>query len=516
MDSTFASFMANQYGWSEPSLELGRAAYPPQAGQPQTLAEVTVRLPLALGNRHGLVAGATGTGKTRTLQGMAEQLSLNGVPVFLADIKGDLSGLAQPGAVNPKLQDRCSKLGISFQGREFPVEYLSLSGNNGIPLRATVSSFGPLLLSKVLGLNETQQSALTMVFKFCDDRQLPLLDFSDLRAVLTYLTGDGGAELKTYGGLSTTSVGVLLRKMVELETQGGDKFFGEPEFDPDDLLRTAPDGRGVISVLEIADLQDRPLLFSTFMMWLLAALYRDLPERGDVDKPILAFFFDEAHFLFDGASKAFLNQLQQVVRLIRSKGVGVYFVTQTPKDVDTDVLAQLGHRVQHALRAFTPNDAKALKATVATFPMTKFYNLEETLTSLGIGEALITVLDPRGVPTSPIATVLRPPQSFMGPATPEMMDKRIRHSPLYKKYSTPIDRESARELLAKKMVDMPDDELVAKSKAAPQQEEGMLDKVADVINSPLGRQIGREVVRGLFGLLGPTPKRRTRRRTGLW
>ncbi len=516
MDSTFASFMANQYGWSEPSLELGRAAYPPEAGQPQTLAEVDVRLPLALGNRHGLVAGATGTGKTRTLQGMAEQLSLNGVPVFLADVKGDLSGLAQPGAVNPKLQDRCSKLGISFQGREFPVEYLSLSGKNGIPLRATVSSFGPILLSKVLGLNETQQSSLTMVFKFCDDRQLPLLDFSDLRAVLTYLTGDGAAELKTYGGLSTTSVGVLLRKMVELEVQGGDKFFGEPEFDPDDLLRTAPDGRGVISILEIADLQDRPMLFSTFMMWLLAALYRDLPERGDVDKPILAFFFDEAHFLFDDASKAFLNQLQQVVRLIRSKGVGVYFVTQTPKDVDPDVLAQLGHRVQHALRAFTPNDAKALKATVATFPITKFYDLEETLTSLGIGEALITVLDPRGVPTSPVATVLRPPLSVMGPAEPGLMDKLIQSSPLYKKYSTPIDRESARELLAKKMVDMPDDEPVAKSKSAPQQEEGMLDKVAGVINSPLGRQIGREVVRGLFGLLGPTPKRRTRRRTGLW
>ncbi|MGH7454116.1 MAG: helicase HerA-like domain-containing protein, partial [bacterium] len=252
-------------------------------------------------------------------------------------------------------------------------------------------------------------------------------------------------------------------------------------------------------------LQDRPMLFSTFMMWLLAALYRDLPERGDVDKPILAFFFDEAHFLFDGASKAFLDQLQQVVRLIRSKGVGVYFVTQTPKDVDDEVLAQLGHRVQHALRAFTPNDAKALKATVATFPMTKFYDLEETLTSLGIGEALITVLNPRGVPTSPVATVLRSPQSFMGPVTPEMMDKIIRSSPLYEKYSTPIDRESARELLAKKMVDMPDDEPVAKSKAAPQQEEGMLDKVADVINSPLGRQIGREVVRGLFGLLGPTP-----------
>ncbi|MGH7599167.1 MAG: helicase HerA-like domain-containing protein [bacterium] len=515
MDSTFASFMANQYGWSEPSLELGRAAYPPEAGQPQTLAEVNVRMPLALGNRHGLVAGATGTGKTRTLQGMAEQLSLNGVPVFLADIKGDLSGLAQPGAMNPKLQDRCSKLGINFQGREFPVEYLSLSGKNGIPLRATVSSFGPILLSKVLGLNETQQSSLTMVFKFCDDRQLPLLDFSDLRAVLTYLTGDGAAELKAYGGLSSTSVGVLLRKMVELEAQGGDKFFGEPEFDPDDLLRTAPDGRGVISILEIADLQDRPMLFSTFMMWLLAALYRDLPERGDVDKPILAFFFDEAHFLFDDASKAFLDQLQQVVRLIRSKGVGVYFVTQTPKDVDEEVLAQLGHRVQHALRAFTPNDAKALKATVATFPMTKFYDLEETLTSLGIGEALITVLNPRGVPTSPVATVLRPPQSFMGPATPEMMDKIIRSSPLYEKYSTPIDRESARELLAKKMVDMPDDEPVAKSKSAPQ-EEGMLDKVAGVINSPLGRQIGREVVRGLFGLLGPTPKRRTRRRTGLW
>jgi hypothetical protein len=513
MNPQFAQLIGAQYGWTDPSLELGRAVYPPEAAQSQTLAEITVRLPLALGNRHGLVAGATGTGKTRTLQLMAEQLSQNGVPVFLADMKGDLSGFAQPGAMNPKLQDRCKKLGINFQGRDFPVEYISLTGKNGIPLRATVSSFGPILLSKVLGLNETQQSALTMAFKFCDDRRLPLLDFSDLRAALTYLTGDGAAELKSYGGLSTASVGVLLRKMVELETQGGDKFFGEPEFDPDDLLRTAPDGRGVISVLEISDLQDRPLLFSTFMMWLLAALYRDLPERGDIDKPILAFFFDEAHFLFEDASKAFLQQLEQVVRLIRSKGVGVYFVTQTPKDVDPDVLAQLGHRVQHALRAFTPNDAKALKATVATFPMTKFYDLEETLTTLGIGEALITVLDPAGVPTSPVTTVLNPPQSLMAPATVELMEKTIRNSPLYKKYSTPIDRESARELLARKMADLPDDEPVSR----PQQKEegGMLGTVVGVMKSPLGRAIGKEVVRGVFGLLGGTPTRR-RRRTGLW
>jgi DNA helicase HerA-like ATPase len=516
MDPKFAQLMANQYGWSEPSLELGRIACPPEAGQPQKLVEVDVRLPLSLGNRHGLIAGATGTGKTRTLQGMAEQLSLNGVPVFLADMKGDLSGMAQPGAVNPKLQNRCDKLGITFQGREFPVEFLSLTGKHGIPLRATVSSFGPILLSKVLGLNETQQSALAMIFKFCDDRKLPLLDFSDLRAVLTFLTNEGAPELKTYGGLSTASVGVLLRKMIELETQGGDQFFGEPEFDPDDLLRLAPDGRGVISILEIADLQDRPMLFSTFMMWLLAALYRDLPERGDADKPILAFFFDEAHFLFSDASKAFLDQLQQVVRLIRSKGVGVYFVTQTPKDVDPDVLAQLGHRVQHALRAFTPNDAKALKATVATFPMTEFYDLEETLTMLGIGEALITVLNPRGVPTSPAATVLRPPVSVMGPAEAGLMEKLIQSSPLYKKYSTPIDRESARELLAKKMADMPDDEPIAKQPAEEKEEGGVLDTVGNVIKSPLARAIGKEVVRGLFGLLGPTPKRRTRRRTGLW
>jgi len=514
MDIKFDQLLGVQYGWKEASLNLGRAVYPPEVGQQQTLTNVQVRLPLPLGNRHGLIAGATGTGKTRTLQLMAEQLSQNGVPVFLADIKGDLSGFAQPGAMNPKLQDRCNKLGLTFKGRDFPVEYLSLSGKNGIPLRATVSSFGPILLSKVLGLNETQQSSLTMVFKFCDDRQLPLLDFSDLRAVLSYLTGDGENELKDYGGLSKASVGVLLRKMAELEAQGGDKFFGEPEFDPDDLLRTAPDSRGVISALEISDLQDRPLLFSTFMMWLLAALYRDLPERGDVDKPILAFFFDEAHFLFEDASKAFLQQLEQVVRLIRSKGVGVYFVTQTPKDVDPDVLAQLGHRVQHALRAFTPNDAKALKATVATFPITKFYDLEETLTTLGIGEALATVLDPRGVPTSPVVAVLNPPQSLMAPAPPELMDKIIHDSPLYKKYATPIDRESARELLARKMVDLSDDEPIEKSKSAPQQEEGMLDKVAGVINSPLGRQIGREVVRGVFGLLGGTPTRRRRR--GLW
>ncbi|MDZ7261760.1 MAG: DUF853 domain-containing protein [candidate division KSB1 bacterium] len=509
MDNTFIETMQTGYQFPGPVLELGAALY-----QNKVAKEAAVRVPLSMMNRHGLIAGATGTGKTRTLQFLAEQLSANGVPVFLADIKGDLSGLALPGAINPKIEDRCTQLGRIFQASGFPVEFLSLTGQNGVQVRATVSSFGPLLLSKILELNDTQQSSLAMVFKFCDDRKLPLLDFSDLKAILSYLSDEGAGELKEYGALSKASVGVLLRKMVELEAQGAAQFFGEPEFDIDDLLRTAPDGRGVISILEISDLQDRPMLFSTFMMWLLASLYRDLPERGDVEKPVLTFFFDEAHFLFEGATKAFVDQLEQVVRLIRSKGVGVYFVTQTPKDVSSDVLAQLGNRVQHALRAFTPNDEKALKATVATLPKSQFYDLEETLTSLGIGEALVTVLNPKGVPTPPVATLLVPPSSLMGPMSLEQLQSRVQSSDLYRKYHTPIDRESAREILARKMLALAPDEKIEmeepmrRDRVPTKKEPSTMETVTKVLKSPVARTIGREVVRGLFGLLGPTPRRR--------
>jgi DNA helicase HerA-like ATPase len=326
-----------------------------------------VKVPVAMMNRHGLVAGATGTGKTRTLQLLAEQLSVAGVPVFVADIKGDLSGLAVPGQSNEKIAGRAGDIGWPWAAAGVPVEFVSLTGVLGVQLRASVSSFGPLLLGKSLSLNETQTSVLTLVFKYADDNQLPLLDLTDLRAVLQFLSSDEGKPaLESYGGMSKATVGVLLRKLVELEAQGADRFFGEPEFDVADMLRTTSDGRGVVTCLELADAQDRPALFSTFMMWLLAELYHNLPEVGDLPKPKLVFFFDEAHLLFDDASKAFLDQIQRVVRLIRSKGVGVYMVTQTPKDVPEEVLAQLGNRIQHALRSHTPNDDKALKATVRT------------------------------------------------------------------------------------------------------------------------------------------------------
>src|SRR5574338_568192 len=364
--TTFSEILASGYGFTDPAITLGAAI---EHGT--THPEPKVRIPLAMLNRHGLVAGATGTGKTRTLQLMAEQLSNAGVPVFISDIKGDLQGLAGPGEANDKITARASDVGYEWKPAGSPVEFVSLSGKLGAQLRATVSSFGPLLLAKVLELNETQSSVLAMVFRYCDDHGLLLLDFSDLRAVLQFLTSDEGKdELREYGALARSSVGVLLRKMVQLEAQGAEQFFGEPEFDVHDLLATAPDGRGIITCLEVADIQDKPALYSTFMMWLLAQLYHTLPEEGDLPKPKLAFFFDEAHLLFDDAPKAFLDQVEQVVRLIRSKGVGIFFVTQTPKDVPSDVLAQLGNRVQHALRAHTPDDEAALRATARTYPKT--------------------------------------------------------------------------------------------------------------------------------------------------
>ena len=373
--------------------------------------DVPIAIPLAMLNRHGLVAGATGTGKTVTLQVLAEQLSKAGVPVFASDIKGDLSGIGAPGVASEKLTKRLEAAGQEWDPAANPTEFYTLGDSGlGTPIRATVTSFGPILLSKVLELNDTQESVLSLVFHYADKAGLALLDLSDLRAVLTYLTSDEGkAELEGIGGASKATVGVILRKIAELSAQGGDVFFGEPEFDTADLLRVDDSGAGIVSVLELQKLNQSPALFSTFLMWLLADLFQDLPEVGDADKPALVFFFDEAHLLFADASKAFLESVTQTVRLIRSKGVGVFFVTQTPKDVPEDVLAQLGSRIQHQLRAHTPNDAKALKATVATFPKSD-YDLESLLTSLGIGEAVVTVMDPDGAPTPVAATRVRAPE----------------------------------------------------------------------------------------------------------
>lgn len=496
----------------EKVIEAARTAFPPAENQVTLGAvihdarfhpEPLVSIPISMMTRHGLVAGATGTGKTRTLQLITEQLSAAGVPVFVADIKGDLSGLGAPGTSNDRITARATETGYNWQPRPFPVEFLSLTGKKGAQLRATVSSFGPLLLAKVLGLNSTQTSVLTLVFKYCDDKGLLLLDFPDLRSVLQYLTGEGADELKDYGGMSKATVGVLLREMVELEHQGAEEFFGEPEFDIADLMQVERDGRGLISILELSDVQDKPALFSTFMLWMLATLYNDMPEIGDVDKPKLAFFFDEAHLLFANASKDLLEQVQQVVRLIRSKGIGVYFVTQSPKDIPEEVLGQLGHRVQHALRAFTPDDDKALRAAARTFPKTKFYDVEETLTTLGIGEAFVTVLSPRGVPTPPFATRLIPPASLMS-VLPDL-EQRIATSPQVRKYATDIDRESAREMLAARVVAQAPPVAPARKGRPPKPAPSSFEQV---MKSPVARTVAGAITRGLMGALLGTPRRR--------
>ncbi|MFC5381974.1 helicase HerA-like domain-containing protein [Aquipuribacter nitratireducens] len=438
------------YATAGPAIELGALLVPGgQPGAPPApRPEAAVRLPLATLNRHGLVAGATGTGKTKTLQVMAEQLSDHGVPVFLADIKGDLSGIAVPGTSSDRLTARTEALGQDWQPRGRPTEFLALGGiGAGVPVRATVTSFGPQLLAKVLDLNETQTSSLALVFHYADTAGLPLLDLADLRAVVQHLVSDEGkADLEGLGGLSPATAGVILRELVTFAAAGAEAFFGEPELDVADLMRTGDDGRGVVTCLELAAVQDRPALFSTFLLWLLAELFQELPEVGDLDEPKLVFFFDEAHLLFTDAPKAFLTQVVQTVRLIRSKGVGIVFVTQTPKDVPGDVLAQLGNRVQHGLRAYTPDDAKALRATVSTFPRSD-YDLEELLTTLGTGEAVVTVLSERGAPTPVAWTMLRAPEGSMSPAPDDVVAATIAASPLQAEYGTAVDRESAYERL---------------------------------------------------------------------
>jgi DNA helicase HerA-like ATPase len=430
------------------TLALGALLTGEVGADPVPDAGVQVGFPLSMLNRHGLVAGATGTGKTKTLQGMAEGLSAQGVPVFLADVKGDLSGLAVPGAPNEKIEARAASIDQDWVPTSYPVEFYTLGGlGTGVPIRTTVTDFGPLLLSKVLGLNATQESSLGLIFHWADGQGLALLDLEDLQTTIAYLTSDEGkAELKGIGGISAATAGVILREIVALQSQGGDVFFGEPAFETSDLLRTASDGRGVISALELPTLQDRPALFSTFLMWLLADLFQELPEVGDLEKPRLVFFFDEAHLLFTGASKDFLQQVVQTVRLIRSKGVGVFFVTQSPKDVPADVLAQLGNRVQHALRAFTPDDARALRAAVRTFPHSP-YDLERLLQSLGTGEAVVTLLSEKGAPTPVAWTRVRAPQASMEPAPKSVVDGIVAASPGQAMYGTAVDRESAAELL---------------------------------------------------------------------
>ncbi|WP_452597200.1 helicase HerA-like domain-containing protein [Pontimicrobium sp. MEBiC01747] len=418
----------------------------------ETITDAFVKIPLKTMNRHGLIAGATGTGKTKTLQVLAENLSDKGIPVLLMDIKGDLSGLAQPSPGHPKIDERHAKIGLDFEAKGFPVEILSLSEQDGVRLRATVSEFGPVLLSRILDLTETQSGIVAVVFKYCDDNKLPLLDLKDFKKILQYATKEGKAEFEQeYGRVSSASTGAILRKIVEIEQQGGDLFFGEKSFDVEDLVRTTRDSRGYINIIRLTDIQDKPKLFSTFMLSLLAEIYETFPEQGDSGKPELVMFIDEAHLIFNEASKALLNQIESIVKLIRSKGIGLYFVTQNPTDVPEAILSQLGLKIQHALRAFTAKDRKAIKLTAQNYPDTDYYDTAEVLTSLGIGEALVSALDEKGRPTPLAATMLRAPMSRMDVLTDSELQDLFHDSKLVMKYNETIDRKSAYEILNEKI-----------------------------------------------------------------
>lgn len=476
----------------------------------QIIAEAEVNLPLKMMNRHGLIAGATGTGKTRTLQLIAEQLSDAGVPVFMLDVKGDLSGLNAAGESNSKLEERAKALGKPFKPTGFPVELYSLSGKLGATMRATITEFGPILLGKILELNDTQTGVLAAIFKYSDDNKMALVDLNDLKKLLTYLSeGNGAAEIKeTYGKISSSTSGTILRKIVAVEQQGLGNLFGEKSFDIDDLFQKV-DGKGLISLLNIADVQNQPSLYSTFLLSLLAEIFYTLPEAGDLDKPKLVFFFDEAHLLFKNSSDAFLEQIEQVIRLIRSKGIGVFFCTQAATDVPESVLSQLGNRVQHALRVFTPNDADALKKTMKTFPKSDFYKIDEILTSLGTGEALITVLNDKGIPTEVVATHLTPPKAIMGPLSDNALSTLMSSSDTYKKYQEIIDPESAYEILSARIRQNTEENSIKTTQENTINNKNEKSTFEKVIDAPITRQIGREIVRGLFGII--TGKKSTRK-----
>jgi DNA helicase HerA-like ATPase len=480
----------------------------------EVIAGAAVTAPLKTFNRHGLIAGATGTGKTKTLQVIAEQLSKKGVPVLMMDIKGDLSGIAKAGVTNAKIEDRHAKLGIEWKGFDNPVEFLTLSKENGARLRATVSEFGPVLFSKILGLNDTQQGIVSILFKYSDDKKLPLLDLKDFKKLLNYSTEEGQKEIEAeYGKVSPASTSTILRKIIELEQQGAEIFFGEKSFEVDDLVRIDEKGNGIISIIRLTDIQDKPKLFSTFMLSLLAEIYSSFPEEGDSGRPKLVIFIDEAHLIFEEATKALLDQIETIVKLIRSKGVGIFFCTQNPTDVPDEVLAQLGMKIQHALRAFTAKDRKQIKLTAENYPLSDFYDTENQLTELGMGEAFVTVLSEKGAPTPLAATMLQAPASRMDILTPAEIEQINSASFLVKKYNEVIDRESAFELLNKKLTNAnvaeqssTTDEDVKSPQSEQDQGPSALEKGAAMVGSfaksSAGKTIIREVTRGILGVLG--------------
>jgi DNA helicase HerA-like ATPase len=483
---TFIQKVKEGYSFKGEAVKIGVGLLD---GEPIEGADIF--LPLKTMNRHGLIAGATGTGKTKTLQVISECLSDNSVPVVLMDIKGDLSGIAAAGELNDKIAERCQRLKIEFKPAAFPAELLTLSDQKGTRLRATVSEFGPVLLSKILDLNDTQGGFVALIFKYCDDNKLPLVDLKDFIKVLQYLSSDGKAEIeKTYGKISTTSTGTILRKVIELQQQGADVFFGEKSFEVEDLMRINDDGRGMISIIRVNDLQDNPKLFSTFMLQLLAELYASSPEEGDLDRPKLVFFIDEAHLIFNEASEALLQQIETIVKLIRSKGIGIFFCTQNPMDVPASVLSQLGLKVQHALRAFTAADRKTIKQAAQNYPETEFYDVDEIITQLGIGEALITMLNEKGIPTPLVHTMLAPPRSRMDILAEQEIDSIVSKSKLATKYNQVLDSESAFEILTRKLE-------VASEESAHEKE----------------KETGRRqntITRSLLGVLGIGSSRRRR------
>lgn len=471
-----------------------------------------VFLPLKMMNRHGLIAGATGTGKTKSLQVIAEILSDQGVPVLLMDIKGDLSGLAAAGEPSDKIKERYALLDLSYEPQTYPVEFLSLSKEKGVRLRATVSEFGPILLSKILGLNDTQSGLVAVIYKYCDDTKLPLVNLQDFIKVLQYIGNEGKAEIeKIYGKISTASTGTILRKVIELQGQGADLFFDEPSFEVEDLMRTNDDGRGMLSVLRVTDLQNHPKLFSTFMLQLLDELYASSPEEGDLEKPKLVMFIDEAHLLFQEASDALLEKMETIIKLIRSKGIGVYFCTQNPQDVPEAILGQLGLKVQHALRAFTARDRKDIKMAAQNFPLSDYYKTEDLLTSLGIGEAFVTLLNEKGVPTPLVHTLLCSPRSRMDILTAAELEAVVEGSKLVPKYAQTLDEDSAYEILTAKLQQAA--EITAEKAETPSKKEPREKSIFD--NSILKSAVRTAAVtfsgyiaRSLLGALGLGGKRK--------
>ena len=512
----FSQIIKDGYSFKGEQFKIGRAVL-----DSTVTISADVFLPLKTFNRHGLIAGATGTGKTKTLQLISEALSDASVPVLLLDIKGDLSGIAAAGASNEKITERATLLGIDYKPRAYPAELLTLTKDKpGVHLRATVSEFGPVLLSKILELNDTQGGIVALIFKYCDDHKLPLLDLKDFIKVLQYISAEGKAEIeKTYGKISTTSTGTILRKVIELQQQGADDFFGEKSFEVEDLMRISDDGRGMVSILRVTELQDRPKMFSTFMLQILAELYASSPEEGDLDKPKLVIFIDEAHLILKEASKVLLDQIETVIKLIRSKGIGVFFCTQNPMDVPQSVLGQLGMKIQHALRAFTAVDRKAIKQAAENYPETEFYKTEDLITQLGIGEALITALNEKGIPTPLVHVMMAPPKSRMDILSDAEVIALISSSKLAAKYNQEVDNESAYELLTKKIeiAEQRSEEIQQMEEQAKEEKKTAGRPEKTWMDSPVVRQAGRTaasiVMRSLLGVLGLGGSTRRRRRS---